>query len=330
MRILITGGAGYIGSHTVLELSAAGHDLVVVDNLSAGHAWAVLAGKLVVADLADDIAMEAVFKEHSFDAVVHFAAHIEVAESVADPLKYYRNNTRNTLALLDRCLRFGIKSFVFSSTAAVYGMPSKPAVSETAALLPINPYGASKMMSERMLQDAGHASGLRCVILRYFNAAGADPQLQIGQATPNATHLIKVACEAALGLREKLTVFGSDYPTPDGTCVRDYIHVSDLAAAHRAALDYLGSGGASLVLNCGYGHGASVREVIAMVKQVSGIDFCVEEGPRRAGDPPELVADAARIRAALDWKPQYDDLRFIVETAFNWERTYRDGGAGHA
>ncbi|PCJ61031.1 MAG: UDP-glucose 4-epimerase GalE [Rhodospirillaceae bacterium] len=330
MRILVTGGAGYIGSHTVLELAGAGHDLVVVDNLSAGHAWAVLAGKLVIADLADDMAMEALFKEHAFDAVVHFAAHIEVAESVADPLKYYRNNTRNTLALLERCLRFGVKSFVFSSTAAVYGMPSNPVVSEEDALLPINPYGASKMMSERVLQDASHASDLRYVILRYFNAAGADSGARIGEAHDPESHLIPIAVQTALGRRPKIKIFGTDHTTPDGTCVRDYIHVSDLAAAHRAALDHLGAGGASLVLNCGYGHGASVREVIAMVKQVSGIDFCVEEGPRRAGDPPELVADASRIRTALDWKPQYDDLQFIVETAFNWERTYRDGGAGHA
>ena len=330
MRILVAGGAGYIGSHTVLELSGAGHDLVIVDNLSSGHAWAVLAGNLVVADLSDDMAMEALFKEHTFDAVVHFAAHIEVAESVADPLKYYRNNTKNTLALLDRCVRFGVKSFVFSSTAAVYGTPVSPVVSEADALLPINPYGASKMMSERMLQDAARASGLRYVILRYFNAAGADPSARIGEAHDPESHLIPLAVQTALGRRPKIEIFGTDHATPDGTCVRDYIHVSDLAAAHRAALDHLGSGGESLVLNCGYGHGVSVREVVAMVKQVSGADFHVEEGPRRAGDPPELVADATRIRAALDWKPQYDDLRFIVETAFNWERTHRDGDAGHA
>ncbi len=326
MRLLVTGGAGYIGSHTVLELAAAGHDLVVVDNLSAGHPWAVLAGRLVVADLADDAAMDALFQENAFDGVVHFAAHIEVAESITDPLKYYRNNTQNTLALVARCVRFGVKHFVFSSTAAVYGLPEGEKVSEDAALLPINPYGASKMMSERILQDAARASDLRCVILRYFNAAGADPEARIGEAHDPESHLVPLALQAALGVRPKIELFGTDHATPDGTCVRDYIHVSDLAAAHRAALDHLAAGGEGLVLNCGYGHGASVREVVAMVKQVSGIDFTVAEGPRRAGDPPALVADASRIRAALGWQPKHDNLRFIVETAFNWERKYREGG----
>lgn len=326
MRLLVTGGAGYIGSHTVLTLAEAGHDLVVVDNLSTGHAWAVLAGRLVVADLADDAAMDGLFQENAFDGVVHFAAHIEVAESVANPLKYYQNNTRNTLHLIERCVRFGVKHFIFSSTAAVYGMPDVAKVGEGAPLLPINPYGASKMMSERMLQDAVHASDLRCVILRYFNAAGADPDARIGEAHDPESHLIPLVLQAALGIRPKIEIYGTDHATPDGTCVRDYIHVSDLAAAHRAALDHLAAGGETLVLNCGYGHGASVREVVALVKEVSGVDFTIQEGPRRAGDPPTLVADASRIQKTLGWQPQHDDLRSIVETAFNWERKYRDGG----
>ncbi|MCE2509399.1 MAG: UDP-glucose 4-epimerase GalE [Alphaproteobacteria bacterium] len=324
MRVLITGGAGYIGSHAALTLGAAGHDIVILDNLSAGHAWAVLAGEFVQADLADAPAMDALFEAHAFEAVVHFAAHIEVAESVERPLKYYRNNMRNTLALLERCGRFGVKHFVFSSTAAVYGEPTGERVGEDAPLQPINPYGASKRMSERLLRDLSNVSDMRYVILRYFNAAGADPKGRIGEAHTPESHLIPLTVQAALGLRPKIAIFGTDHPTPDGTCVRDYIHVTDLAAAHLAALDHLDRGGESLILNCGYGHGASVREVVEMVKEVSGVDFPVEEGPRRAGDSPVLVADADRIRQALDWQPQHDNLRFIVETALNWERKHRD------
>lgn len=320
MRVLVTGGAGYIGSHAALMLNAAGHDIVTLDNLSAGHDWAVLGGEFVKADLADAPAMDALFKTHVFDAVMHFAAHIEVGESVERPLKYYKNNTRNTLALLERCGRFGVRHFVFSSTAAVYGIPEGERVGEDAPLQPINPYGASKMMSERLLCDLANVSDLTYVILRYFNAAGADPKGRIGEAHSPETHLIPLTVQAALGSRSGIEIYGTDHPTPDGTCVRDYIHVEDLASAHLAALDHLGKGGAPIVLNCGYGHGASVREVVETVREVSGVDFPVKEGPRRAGDPPVLVANADRIREALDWKPQHDDLRFIVETALNWER----------
>ena len=324
MRVLVTGGAGYIGSHAALMLGQAGHEIVVLDNLSAGHAWAVLSGEFVEADLADAPAMDSLFAAHAFDAAVHFAAHIEVAESVENPLKYYKNNTRNTFALLERCVRFGVKHFVFSSTAAVYGIPKGDRVGEGTPLEPINPYGASKMISERLLQDMANVSDLRYVILRYFNAAGADLDARIGEAHDPESHLIPLTVQVALDLRPKIEIFGTDHPTPDSTCVRDYIHVEDLASAHLAALDHLRRGGGSLTLNCGYGHGANVREVVETVKRVSGVDFPVTEGPRRAGDPPGLIANADRIHAALDWQPKHDNLRFIVETAFNWERKYRD------
>ncbi len=321
MRVLVTGGAGYIGSHVVRQLGGAGYEVVVYDNLSTGRRQAVLCGELVVGDLADDEALGRLFRGGPFDAVLHFAAHIVVPESVSDPLKYYGNNTRNTLRLLEMCARHGVERFVFSSTAAVYGIPEIIPVGEEAPLAPINPYGASKMMSERMLMDLAAASSLKYVILRYFNVAGADPEGRIGQATPEATHLIKVACEAAVGKRQGLTVFGTDYDTPDGTCIRDYIHVEDLARAHLDALAHLGDGGDSAVLNCGYGHGSSVREVIDTVKRVSGVDFPVELGGRRAGDPPVLVADNGKIRKTLGWRPEYDDLEFIVKTALEWERS---------
>ena len=320
MRLLVTGGAGYIGSHVVRHLLEAGHQVVVYDNLSTGHRQAVGTTELIEADLADQERLRAVFGRYGFDGVLHFAAHIVVPESVANPIKYYGNNTRNTLNLLQVCAEAGTRFFVFSSTAAVYGIPDTPSVAEDAPLQPINPYGASKMMSERMLMDLGAASDLRYVSLRYFNVAGAEPQGRMGQATPDATHLIKVACQAALGYRDGITVFGTDYDTPDGTCIRDYIHVEDLAAAHVRALDYLQAGGASAVLNCGYGRGYSVLEVLDAVKRASGVDFPVRLGGRREGDPPALTANATRIREVLDWHPRYDNLDRIVQHALAWER----------
>ena len=324
MKVLVTGGAGYIGSHVVRQLGEAGHEVVVYDNLSTGHRWALLAGELIEGDLADGERLDKLFEEHSFDAVLHFAAFIVVPESVAEPLKYYGNNTRNTLGLLERVQRFGVPHFVFSSTAAVYGMPEQTVIDESTPLAPINPYGASKMMSERMLMDLGAAGGPSYVALRYFNVAGADPQARIGQATPDATHLIKVACQAALGQRERLQIFGTDYATPDGTCIRDYIHVEDLARAHLDALDYLAAGGESQVLNCGYGRGYSVREVAETVQRVSGVEFRVDEAPRRAGDPPALVADNVRIKDVLGWQPKFDDLETIVTDAWRWEQKFAD------
>jgi UDP-glucose 4-epimerase len=321
MRILVTGGAGYIGSHLILQLAAAGHDLTIYDNLSTGHDWAVLAGDLIVGDTGDEERLNDVMSAGRFDAVCHLAAHIVVPESVADPLKYYTNNTLNTLRLLRACNRHGIDKIVFSSTAAVYGNPEHVPVDETAPIAPINPYGASKSMSERMIGDLAAASALRYVILRYFNVAGADAEGRVGQASPDATHLIKVACEAATGARAGMAVFGTDYPTADGTCVRDYIHIDDLARAHVDALAYLERGGSSDTLNCGYGHGSSVHEVIDAVKRVSGVDFPVTLSPRRAGDPAILVADSGRIRDRIGWQPRHDDLEFIVRTAFEWEKT---------
>jgi UDP-glucose 4-epimerase len=319
VKTLVTGGAGYIGSHVARQLAEAGHDVVVLDDLSTGHRWAVLHGELVVGDLGDPETLDGLFAAHRFDAVLHFAARIVVPESVRDPLKYFGNNTRNTLGLLERCARDGVERFVFSSTAAVYGIPEGGMADEDAPLAPISPYGASKMMSERMLIDLAAASPLRYAILRYFNVAGADPESRIGQATPGATHLVKVACEAALGRRPAMTVYGDDYDTPDGTCIRDYIHVEDLADAHLRALDHLAGDGPSRILNCGYGRGHSVREVVEAVRRVSGDDFSVEAGPRRPGDPPRLVARSERIRDELGWEPRYDDLDLIVRTALDFE-----------
>ncbi len=320
MKVLVTGGAGYIGSHMVRTLGEKGHEVVIYDNLSTGYRESVLHGRLLVADLADAATLDALFVKEKFDAVAHFAAHIVVDESVREPIKYYRNNFVNALTLIETCLRHKVERFIFSSTAAVYGIPERVPVTEGALLLPINPYGASKRMVEQVLRDVSHASGLRYVALRYFNVAGADPASRIGQKYKDATHLITVSLRAALGLRKELRIFGADYETPDGTCIRDYIHVDDLIEAHVLALDHLSRGGTSRVFNCGYGHGFSVREVVAEVKRVTGIDFPVQETGRREGDPPALVADSSRIRQELGWKPRYDDLTFIIKTAWDWEK----------
>jgi UDP-glucose 4-epimerase len=322
MTVLITGGAGYIGSHMVHALVDAGERVVVLDNLTTGFEWAVAPGAtLVIGDSGDQARVTALIAEHRVDAIIHFAASIVVPDSVRDPLGYYRNNTVNSRALIETAVKQGVRHFVFSSTAAVYGNPARIPVREDDPTVPTSPYGSSKLMTEIMLRDAGAAYGLRHVILRYFNVAGADPRGRTGQSTKGATHLIKVAVEAALGLRPKVDVFGTDYPTPDGTCIRDYIHVSDLVAAHFDALAYLRGGGASTTLNCGYGRGFSVLEVIDTVKCVSGVDFKVERTGRRPGDPAQIVADCARARALLNWQPQFNDLETIVAHALAWERT---------
>jgi UDP-glucose 4-epimerase len=323
MKVLVTGGAGYIGSHVVKQLGEAGHDIVVYDNLSTGYEWAVTYGELVVGDLADVEKIDSVFAAHKFEAVLHFAAHIVVPESVENPLKYYRNNTRNTLNLLGVIEKYKTPYMVFSSTAAVYGMPDEKVLTEDMPLAPINPYGASKMMSEQMIRDLSFATDLKHVILRYFNVAGADLTSRLGQATPEATHLIKVACECASGVRPGMKVFGTDYETRDGTCIRDYIHVDDLAKAHVMALDYMSKGGDSEILNCGYGSGFTVKEVIDVVKEKSGKDFNVEETERRAGDPDALMADNSRIKATLGWEPDHADLGVIVQSALDWEKKWQ-------
>lgn len=318
--VLVTGGCGYIGSHVVRQLSEAGLRVVVYDNLSTGFRDALLNGEeLIEADLADRDALEEAFRHYRFKTVLHFAAAIVAPESVAQPLKYYGNNSRNTLGLLDSCVRFGVEHFIFSSTAAVYGFPEGGAASEATPVAPINPYGTSKLVSEWMLRDVATAHGLRYVALRYFNVAGADPQARMGQRTPEATHLIKIACQTALGQRSHTAIYGTDYPTPDGTGVRDYIHVEDLASAHLSALDYLGKGGESTVMNVGYGRGSSVREVLAVVKEVSGVDFSVVEAERRPGDPAALVARAERIGRLTDWRPRHNALKTIVADAWRWE-----------
>ena len=321
MTILVTGGAGYIGSHMVHELVDAGEPVVVLDNLSTGFRFLIPNQvPFVAGSTGDRELVSKTIARHGVTSIIHFAASIVVPDSVADPLGYYRNNTMNTCALLDVAIENGVRQFIFSSTAAVYGNGDSEPVRENMPTVPISPYGTSKLMSEIMLHDAGKAHGLRFVVLRYFNVAGADPKLRTGQSTAGATHLIKVACEAALGKRPKLAVYGTDYPTPDGTCIRDYIHVSDLARAHSAALAHLRRGGASVTLNCGYGRGASVREVIESVRRVSGVDFPIEISGRRPGDPAALVANVDRIRATLDWRPQFQDLDTVVAHAFAWER----------
>ena len=318
--ILVTGGAGYIGSHVARQLGERGEEIVTLDNLSTGFRSAVLHGDLVVGDTGDAQLVSRLLREHGVDTVMHFAAHIVVPESVENPLKYYRNNTANTRNLLECCVNAGVKHFIFSSTAAVYGIPAGGVAAEDTPTAPINPYGWSKLMSEQMLRDVSAASPLRHVALRYFNVAGADPGGRIGQSTPEATHLLKVACEHVVGKREDVSIFGTDFDTRDGTGVRDYIHVEDLAAAHLNAVDYLRAGGGSTTLNCGYGRGFSVREVLDAVTRVAGRPLNVIEGPRRAGDPPELVARADRIRTTLGWEPRHADLGEIVQTALAWER----------
>ena len=321
MSVLVTGGAGYIGSHMVLELLDAGEKVVVIDNLSTGYRWAVAPGAdLVVADIADTNVVRQTIQDHGVTAIIHFAGSIVVPDSVADPLGYYLNNTVNSRGLIATVVESGVKNFIFSSTAAVYGNPKENPVTETATLMPMSPYGSSKLMTEIMLADASRAHNFRFVALRYFNVAGADHKGRSGQSTPKATHLIKVACETAVGTRSQMEVFGTDYPTPDGTCIRDYIQVNDLAAAHLVALKYLRSGGASEIFNCGYSKGYSVHEVIAAVKRASGNDFKVVLSPRRAGDPAAIVAASAKIRDALGWLPQHDNLDEIVNQALNWER----------
>src|SRR5690554_1699041 len=320
MKLLITGGAGYIGSHVVKALGAQNHDLIIYDNLSTGHREAVTSGELVVGDLEDAEKLRELFRTHQFDGVLHFAGSIVVPESVKNPIKYYKNNTLNSLKLIELCREFHVNKFIFSSTAAVYGIPESGLCSEESVTQPINPYGQSKLMTEHMLRDVSFASDFRYVALRYFNVAGADPEGQIGQSFPQATHLIKVASELACGKRESMKVFGTDYPTPDGTCVRDYIHVCDLASAHVAALDYLAQGGESNIFNCGYGKGFSVKEVLTKVEEVTGKKLNAINEERRAGDPASLTAVVSKIHKHLVWKPQYDDLSFIIKTAYEWEQ----------
>lgn len=318
--ILVTGGAGYIGSHVVLQLRARGERVVVLDNLTTGFRQAVLDTPLVVGDVGDAALLERLFAEHRFRTVMHFAAKTIVPESVREPLAYYSNNTAATCTLLQRCQAADVRHFVFSSTAAVYGIPTGGIADEQMPLAPINPYGTSKVMSEWLLRDLSAVSPLRHVSLRYFNVAGSDPAARIGQATRKATLLIKVACEALVGKRSHISVFGRDYSTPDGTGVRDYVHVSDLAGAHLAALDYLRAGGSSTTLNCGYGHGYSVLEVLEAVQRVAGQKLVIREEARRDGDPPTLIARADRIGKLLGWHPELDDLDAIVESSLRWER----------
>ena len=333
--ILVTGGAGYIGSHTCHQLIENDYNVVVIDNLYSGNRWAIPNGaSLIVGNCGDIGLVRDALKSHAVSAVIHFAGHIVVPESVENPLKYYHNNTCVSRNLIEACILEGVNRFIFSSTAAVYGIPTTNPIDETAPTVPINPYGTSKLMVESILRDVaarpigaqnGEATAFSYVALRYFNVAGASLDSRIGQAMPDATHLIKVACETALGLRDEMHVFGTDYNTPDGTGVRDYIHVVDLAKAHLAALSYLQSGGASAVLNCGYGRGFSVREVIEMVKKVSGKNFNVIEAPRRAGDPPQLVSDPTKLHRTFDWIPEYKDLEVICKTAYDWETQYQRG-----
>ncbi|WP_116654830.1 UDP-glucose 4-epimerase GalE [Pelagibacterium sediminicola] len=320
MSVLVTGGAGYIGSHMVLALADAGEDVVVIDNLTTGFEWLIdNRVTFVSGDVSDSALVGRIIAEHGIEAVIHFAGSIVVPESVENPLKYYKNNTANSRDLIEACVAGGVKHFIFSSTAAVYGMVGLEPVAEDAVLNPVSPYGRSKLMTEWMLADVAAAHPMTYGVLRYFNVAGADPHLRSGQSAAGATHLIKVAVQTALGLRDKMSVFGEDYPTPDGTCVRDYIHVSDLVSAHAVLLDHLRKGGESTTMNCGYGRGFSVDQVIDTVKSVTGVDFTVERGPRRPGDPASIVASANRIRS-MGWTPAHDDLNEIVDLAYRWEQ----------
>jgi UDP-glucose 4-epimerase len=321
MTVLVTGGAGYIGSHMVWELIDAGERVVVLDNLSTGFRWAVPDDvPLIIGDFGDEELVSRIIRENAIESIIHFAAKIVVPDSVSDPLGYYLNNTAKARSLIACAVAGGVKKFIFSSTAAVYGEPQQNPVTETETLKPINPYGRSKWFVEMMLEDTARATDLRYVVLRYFNVAGADPKGRTGQSTANATHLIKVAVQAALGQRKGMEVYGTDYPTPDGSCLRDYIHVTDLVRAHMDALRYLRDGGDSLTCNCGYQRGYSVLDVIKVVKQVSGVDFDVKLSGRRAGDPAAIVASNLRIRETLNWKPQHDNLQEIVQQALDWER----------
>jgi UDP-glucose 4-epimerase len=327
MRILVTGGAGYIGSHVVKMLGERGYDVLTYDNLSTGNRWAVLYGGLVVADLADRVSLNRMMRDFAPEAVMHFAAAIVVPESVREPLKYYGNNTANTLNLLKAMRGGGVNSFLFSSTAAVYGIPAQSPIGEDSPLSPINPYGTSKMMTEMILKDLAFADPrFRYVSLRYFNVAGADPEGKIGQAYKDATHLITRAVKTAKGELAGLQIFGTDYPTHDGTCIRDYIHVNDLSEAHVLALEYLVKQGRSDIFNLGYGHGYSVREVVRAAKKVTGIDFPVEETGRREGDTSSLIADSSKAKRMLDWQPKYNDLEFIIKTAWDWEKAMSEQG----
>lgn len=320
MSVLVTGGAGYIGSHMVLELLEAGEDVVVLDNLSTGFRWAVPpAAKLVIGDIGDQDLVRSTIRRLNVDAIIHFAGSIVVPESVSDPLGYYNNNTVKSRDLIEVAVSCGIKHFIFSSTAAVYGMPEINPIAEDSPLAPISPYGTSKMMTEFMLRDTAAAHDFNYVALRYFNVAGADPKGRSGQSSPVATHLIKIASQAALGHRSHMEIYGNDYNTPDGTCVRDYIHVSDLVSAHRLALGYLRDGGQSDVFNCGYCQGYSVTEVVDTMKHVTGVDFEARPAPRRAGDPDSLVAQNAKIRDTLGWEPTLNDLGAIIAQAYEWE-----------
>jgi len=321
MTVLVTGGAGYIGSHMALRLGDAGEPTVVLDNLTTGFDWAVDHRATLVQGDAGDIEFVAkLIAQHKITEVIHFAGSIVVPESVTDPLKYYRNNTATSRNLLEAAVKGGVERFIFSSTAAVYGMTGLAPVEETTPLSPMSPYGRSKLMTEWMLADVAAAHPIKYGVLRYFNVAGADPKKRSGQSTPLATHLIKVASQTALGQRPKMDIFGTDYPTPDGTCIRDYIHVTDLIEAHKLLLDHLRGGGESTTLNCAYGQGYSVRQVVDTVKSVSGVDFRVDEGPRRAGDPASITATGEKVRAQLGWLPQHASLREMVQTALDWER----------
>jgi UDP-glucose 4-epimerase len=334
MTVLVTGGAGYIGSHMVLALAEAGESVVVIDNLSTGFSTSLPEGvPLFIGDAADENLVEGVIAAHGIESIVHFAGSVIVPDSMRDPLAYYRNNTMTTRSLLNAAVKCGVSRFVFSSTAAVYGNPERMPVTEDAPTRPLSPYGSSKLMTEIMLHDVAAAHGMNYVVLRYFNVAGADPQARIGLSTAGATHLLKIAVEAATGQRAKIDVYGTDYPTPDGSCVRDFIHVSDLAQAHRAALSYLRDGGASTTLNCGYGRGYSVLETIEAVRRVSGRNFAVQTAPRRPGDIMTMIADTGRIAATLNWTPQYADLETIAAHALAWEEKLfheRHGALQHA